>query len=107
MDLGENYFKFDGSAVATATQVISENSTLYRTIKKHEILLENVLRGLTQTVIYATNTFTNNKVDELDDSEIIIKFDDSIIEDKESEMRRDREDMARERISDMCTMSCN
>ena len=91
--LGENYFKFDGSAVATATQVISENSTLYRTIKKHEILLENVLRGLTQTVIYATNTFTNNKVDELDDSEIRIKFDDSIIEDKESEMRRDREDM--------------
>jgi hypothetical protein len=91
--LGENYFKFDGSALATATQVISENSTLYRTIKKHEILLENVLRGITRTVIYAANTFTNNPIGEVDDDEIKIKFDDSIIEDRESEMRRDREDM--------------
>lgn len=91
--LGENYFKFDGSAVATATQVISENSTLYRTIKKHEILLEGVLRGITQTVIYAANTFTANPIGEVDDSEITIKFDDSIIEDRDSEMRRDREDM--------------
>lgn len=91
--LGENYFKFDGSAVATATQVISENSTLYRSIKKHEILLENVLRGITKAVIYASNMFTNNPIDDVDDNEIRIKFDDSIIEDKDSEMRRDREDM--------------
>lgn len=91
--LGENFFKYDGSAVATATQVMSENSTLYRTIKKHEILLEGVLRGLTQTVIYAANTFTANPVGVVDGDEIQIKFDDSIIEDREAEMRRDREDM--------------
>lgn len=30
---GETYYRFDGGSVATATQVISENSTMFRTIK--------------------------------------------------------------------------
>lgn len=31
---GETYYRFDGGSVATATQVISENSTMFRTIKR-------------------------------------------------------------------------
>ncbi|HPW95897.1 MAG TPA: phage portal protein [Paludibacteraceae bacterium] len=89
--MGENYYKFDGSAIATATQVISENSTLYRSIKKHELLLEGVLRGIIKAVIYASNTFTDNPIG---DDAVVIKFDDSIIEDKETEMQRDRLDVA-------------
>lgn len=92
--LGEVYYKFNGSTIATATQVISENSTLYRNLKKHEILLENILIGLTKCVIYANNNFTNNeKFKEIRDEEIIIKFDDSIIEDKNTEMENDRADV--------------
>ena len=91
--LGENYYKFDGRSVATATQVISENSTLYRNIVSNENLLRGALRDLTRAVIYASNTFTNNKIGEVQDKDITIKFDDSIIEDKESEMKRDREDV--------------
>ena len=91
--LGESYYKFNGAALATATQVISENSTLFRNIKKHEILLEGVLRNMVKVVIKATQDFTNDPIPEIDDNEIRIKFDDSIIEDKDSEMRRDREDM--------------
>ena len=48
--LGESFYKFDGSNIATATQVISENSTLYRNIKKHEILLEKVLLEMTKAL---------------------------------------------------------
>ena len=91
--LGDNFFKFDGSAVATATQVISENSTLYRNIKKHEILLEKVLLDLTKVIMKASNDFTNISFSEIQDSDIAIKFDDSIIEDKNAEMERDRLDI--------------
>jgi A118 family predicted phage portal protein len=91
--LGENYYKFDGSSVATATQVISENSTLYRNIKKHEALLRDVLFNLTKSIIYATNKFTSNPIGTIKDEDIIIDFDDSIIEDKDSQMKRDRDDV--------------
>ena len=32
--MGEAYYRFDGAGVSTATQVISENSKLFRTKKK-------------------------------------------------------------------------
>ena len=91
--LGENFFKFDGSSIATATQVVSENSTLFRNIKKHEILLEEILRNLTKVVIKASNDFTAIKFSEIADDEICIKFDDSIFEDRNAEMERDRQDV--------------
>ena len=91
--LGENFFKFDGSSIATATQVVSENSTLFRNIKKHEILLEEILRNLTKVIVKASNDFTEIKFNEIDDEEIKIKFDDSIFEDRNSEMERDRQDV--------------
>lgn len=92
--LGETYYKFNGISTPTATQVMSENSNLYRSIKKQEILLENVLRGLVKTVIYASNTFTPVKIAEVADKDIKILFDDSIIEDKETEMARARLDVS-------------
>lgn len=91
--LGENFLKFDGSAVATATQVISENSTLFRNIKKHQILIEDVLLRLAKVLMKASNDFTNIQFKPLEDKEIRIMFDDSIFEDKGSEMDRDRLDV--------------
>ena len=91
--LGEGFFKFDGNSIATATQVISENSTLFRNIKKHEILLEDVLFNLTKVVMAASNEFTDVKFSDVKDEDITIIFDDSIIEDKEAEMLRDRADV--------------
>ena len=91
--LGENFFKFDGTSIATATQVVSENSTLFRNIKKHEILLEEILISLTKVLIKASNDFTSIKFPEIANEEIKIKFDDSIFEDRGSEMDRDRLDV--------------
>lgn len=84
---GETYYRFDGGSVATATQVISENSTMFRTIKKHEIVLEQALVELCRILLRMGNTAMNAGLNE--DVEISIDFDDSIIEDKQSEFSRD------------------
>lgn len=84
---GETYYRFDGGSVATATQVISENSTMFRTIKKMEIVLEQALVELCRILLRLGNTAMNAGMNE--DVEISIDFDDSIIEDKQSEFSRD------------------
>ena len=84
---GETYYRFDGGSVATATQVISENSTMFRTIKKHEIILEHALTELCRVLLRLGNTAMNAGLDE--NVEISIDFDDSIIEDKQTDFSRD------------------
>ena len=77
---GEEHYKFNQGSVATATQIVSENSTLFRTIKKHEIVLESVLTELCRVLLRMGNSWMNKGLDE--DVEISIDFDDSVIEDK-------------------------
>lgn len=84
---GETYYRFDGGSVATATQVISENSTMFRTIKKHEAVLEQALTELCRILLRLGNTAMNAGLDE--NVEISIDFDDSIIEDKATDFSRD------------------
>lgn len=89
--LGTEHYKFDGQGVATATQIVSVNSEMFRNIKKHEIVLEEVLVGMVKSVLYAISTFTNETVNVA--SEITIKFDDSIIVDEASERTQDLVDV--------------
>ena len=84
---GETYYRFNGDSVATATQVISENSTMFRTIKKHEIILEQALTELCRVLLRLGNATMNAGLDE--NVEISIDFDDSIIEDKQTDFSRD------------------
>lgn len=84
---GETYYRFDGGSIATATQVISENSTLFRTIKKHEIILEQVLDELCRVILRLGNAAMGLGLDE--NVEISIDFDDSIIEDDTTNFSRD------------------
>lgn len=84
---GETYYRFDGGSVATATQVISENSTLFRTIKKHEIILEQVLDELCRIILRLGNAAMGLGLNE--NVEISIDFDDSIIEDDTTNFSRD------------------
>lgn len=88
---GTDRYKFDGSGVKTATEVISENSDMYRMIKKHEIILDDVLKQLIRIIIRLGIVLGNPLNQE---SEIVVKFDDSIIEDKETERNRDRQDVS-------------
>lgn len=84
---GENHYRFDQGGVATATQVISENSTMFRTIKKHEIILEQVLIELCRIILRLGNTAMNAGLNE--DVEISVDFDDSIIENEQENFSRD------------------
>jgi len=83
---GENHYKFDSGSIATATQVISENSSMFRAIKKHEIILESVLKELCRIILRLGNTYMNAGLNE--EVEISIDFDDSIIESKEEKFAR-------------------
>ena len=89
---GENHYQFDRGSITTATQIISENSSLYRTIKKHEIILEKMLIDLCRIILRLGNQYLNAGLNE--DVEISVDFDDSIIEDKATERQQDRQDVA-------------
>lgn len=87
---GLNRWVFDagGRPLQTATSVISQNSELYQNLRKHEIVLEQELRILTEAIIEASNNFTDIKFG--DNNDVVINFDDSIIEDTEAQQTRDR-----------------
>lgn len=83
--LGENFYRYQSGGPATATQVISENNTMFRTIKKHEVILEAVIVDLIRLLIDIANRHGYSFVA---DPEITVTFDDSIIEDKDKEITR-------------------
>ena len=88
---GPHYYRFESGQVKTATEVVSENSKMFRRLNKHEIILEQVLIELCRIIIRLGNVVgagINENVD------IDIKFDDSIIEDKQAERSADRQDVA-------------
>ena len=90
---GENRYRFDGNGLTTATQVVSENSEMFRNIKKHEKILSETIRGMIKSLIYICNNFADEGVKLSENSRVSIKFDDSIIEDKQSEKLNDRQDV--------------
>lgn len=77
---GKGYYKFDVDNVQTATAVISQNSKLYRKIKKDEIVLNKALRDMVKAILFLGGYNA--------DDEISICFDDSIIEDKDAISKR-------------------
>ncbi len=88
---GTEHYKFDSTGVKTATEVISENSDMFRMIKKHEIILEDVLEQLVRIII-RLGIVLGEPLKE--DTEITVDFDDSIIEDKDAERQQDRQDVS-------------
>ena len=60
---------------------------MFRTIKKHEIVLEQALVELCRILLRLGNTAMNAGLNE--DVEISIDFDDSIIESKDTDFQRD------------------
>ena len=90
---GKERYKFDGANIQTATGVISENSDMFRTLKKHELIAESVLISIVRVMAYASSTFGNIDINA---DEIKVDFDDSIIEDKGAEQIRAQTEVANE-----------
>jgi A118 family predicted phage portal protein len=70
---GERAYSFENGSVATATQVIAENSKMFRTMKKHQKILTQAFRELAEGILFL-NGF-NKEVT------VTVNYDDSIIED--------------------------
>jgi A118 family predicted phage portal protein len=77
---GADGFKWEEGGVTTATQVISQNSEMFRTIKKHEAVLEDAIIDMAKGLLYIEAVFAGDNAIKLD-AEITVDFDDSIIED--------------------------
>lgn len=90
---GENHYRFDKGGVTTATQVISENSEMFRTLKKHEILINDVIIDVCKALMYIHNEFSGDSFKFNLEDNLEVKFDDSIIEDKETQKMADRQDV--------------
>ena len=90
--LGERHYQFNGGSVTTATQVISENSHMFRTLKKHEIVLDASLKHLCKLVLLYGRLYLGTSFDP--EQEVTIDFDDSIIEDKQTQNNDMRADVA-------------
>ena len=82
---GTNHYHFDGQTLNTATAVVSSNSKLFRRKKKLEIGYESAIYDLVNAICYASSEFGKYNINAED---MVIKFDDSIIEDKEAEANR-------------------
>jgi A118 family predicted phage portal protein len=83
--MGTGRYKFENGNVKTATEVISDKSDLYQSLKKHEIVLDSAIKGMVNAVAQLMGV----KI-----KEVNIDFDDSIIQDKESERQTDKGDLA-------------
>ena len=82
---GENHYHFNGTVLSTATAVVSSNSKLFRRKKKLEVGYESSIFDLVKALCYASTQFGQYNINTED---MVIQFDDSIIEDKEAESNR-------------------
>lgn len=72
--MGKDRYNFEDGQVKTATEVVSEKSDLYQSLKKHELLLHDAVCGLVRAVAQLEGLNS-------DGLEVSVQFDDSIIED--------------------------
>src|SRR5690606_30896261 len=77
-------FSFDGKSVKTATEVVSENSKTFKSKKSHEIIIEEGLKELITTIIDIAMLY--GMYNGPTDYKISVAFDDSIVEDENSEI---------------------
>ncbi len=82
--LGQDFYSFDGSQVKTATEVVSDNSDTFRSKQHHELIIRDVIYDLIKAILYLDG-MPEDKVSKL---QIEIVFDDSIIQDKEAELKK-------------------
>lgn len=84
---GANGYKWDSGNVSTATQVISENSKMFRTLHKHESVLRTAIIDMAHSLLNFEARYNNdNKIDL--NATITVDFDDSIIEDTAEKRRQ-------------------
>jgi A118 family predicted phage portal protein len=80
--LSAGTFTFDGQAVKTATEVVSENSETFRTKNSHETLIEQGIKELIDCIAQLADLYGIFPNPGCDNYEVTVDFDDSIAEDR-------------------------
>ena len=82
---GESFYKFDGSGMATATEILSQDDDAFRTKQTFEVVIKDVIIDLVKSVCYLEDI-------ELSENEIQVEFDYSRFENQEKiQARLERE----------------
>ena len=82
--LGEQYWSWDkAGGLKTATEVVSENSMLARSLRKHQNALAKSIRALVLGVAGVCRGLCGTAVDP--EAEVALDFDDSIITDEQAD----------------------
>ena len=81
LGFGEDWYKFDGSGRATATEIISQNDDAFRTKQAFEVILKDVIIDLVKAVCYLENIETTTE-------EIKVDFDYSRFENQTATQQR-------------------
>jgi A118 family predicted phage portal protein len=84
--MGEERYTLRNSTIATATQVISENSDLFRTRRKHLLSVSSMLTTLARAVLWCHAKILGDDCDS--EADIVVSGDDSVIEDDGTRIAR-------------------
>lgn len=79
-------FSFDGKSMKTATEVVSENSKTFRTKQSHENVIEAGIQELIECIVQLAELY--NIFPGAAKYEVTVSFDDSVADDKTSEIDR-------------------
>ena len=88
LGFGEDYYKFDGSGQATATEIISQNDDAFRTKQLYETVIKDVIIDLVKSICYLEGI-------ELSENEIEITMDYSRFENQEKTQQRLEREVAK------------
>ncbi len=78
-------FTFDGKSMKTATEVVSEQSKTFKSKQSHEVIIEAALQELIGSIVAMGELY--GMINASDDYEVTVSFDDSIAEDKSTEIK--------------------
>ena len=81
LGFGEDYYRFDGKGVATATEILSENDDAFRTKEVYATVIKDVIIDLVKSVCYLEDI-------ELSEDEIQVELDYSRFENQEKTQQR-------------------
>lgn len=81
LGFGEEFYKFDGGGVATATEIISQNDDAFRTKQVYETVIKDVIIDLVKSVCYLEGI-------EISEDEIEITMDYSRFENQTATQQR-------------------
>lgn len=88
---GNNFFKFENEKVyQSTTTVATANQELMKNFKKHSSYLETEITNLVLYIKHLNNNFTlNDKLSDFKRTDVIVDFDDSVIESTEEKKTKD------------------